>query len=142
MRSNGASSPASTTAALKSLFPACWCFETAMELVQAQQFVISEQALREGLVIDWMLRHDLIVDRFAYQSEIRRRTVLHQARKFGVAIDRAERVAGYAMRLFDQTCGFSPGRRSQPGSCSGLLRCCTAVGCTSPPAAITSIPGT
>ena len=87
------------------IVPGLLVLETAMELVQAQQFVISERALREGLIIDWMLRHDLIVDRFAYQSEIRRRTVLHQARKFGVAIDRAERVAGYAMRLFDQTCG-------------------------------------
>ena len=87
------------------IVPGLLVLQTAMELLQAEQFVISERALREGLIIDWMLRHDLIVDRFSYQSEIRRRTVLHQARKFGVAIDRAERVAGYALSLFDQTRG-------------------------------------
>ena len=87
------------------IVPGLLVLQTAMELLQAEAFVISERALREGLIIDWMLRHDLIVDRFSYQSEIRRRTVLHQAQKFGVPISRADRVAGYATSLFDQTSG-------------------------------------
>jgi len=85
------------------LVPGLLVLQTAMDLLGASQFVISERALREGLIVDWMLRHDLIVDRFAYQSDIRRRTVLHQARKFGVDIARAERIAGHAVALFDQT---------------------------------------
>ena len=87
------------------IVPGLLVLQTAMELLQVDAFVISERALREGLIIDWMLRQGLIVDRFSYQSEIRRRTVLHQAHKFGVPIVRAERVAGYATSLFDQTSG-------------------------------------
>jgi exopolyphosphatase/guanosine-5'-triphosphate,3'-diphosphate pyrophosphatase len=87
------------------LVPGLLVLQTALDLLKAEEFVISERALREGLIIDWMLRHDLIVDRFAYQSEIRRRTVLHQAHKFGVDVPRAERIAGHALSLFDQTRG-------------------------------------
>ena len=61
------------------IVPGLLVLQTAMELLQVNAFVISERALREGLIIDWMLRQGLIVDRFSYQSEIRRRTVLHQA---------------------------------------------------------------
>ena len=53
-----------------------------------------------------MLRNDLIVDRFAFQSSIRQRTVLHQAQRYGVDVPRAERVAALALRLYDQSQGF------------------------------------
>jgi exopolyphosphatase/guanosine-5'-triphosphate,3'-diphosphate pyrophosphatase len=52
-----------------------------------------------------MLRNDLIVDRFAFQSSIRQRTVLHQVQRYGVDQARAERVAGYALSLYSQTQG-------------------------------------
>ena len=75
--------------------------ETAMELLNAQEMVLCKRALREGLIVNWMLRHNLIVDRFAYQSNIRRRTILHQAQKYGVDRERAERVARHALILFE-----------------------------------------
>ena len=75
--------------------------ETAMERLNAQEMVLCKRALREGLIVNWMLRHNLIVDRFSYQSSIRRRTILHQARKYGVDRERAERVARHALILFD-----------------------------------------
>ncbi|OOV36794.1 exopolyphosphatase [Candidatus Synechococcus spongiarum LMB bulk10D] len=75
--------------------------ETAMELLNAQEMVLCKRALREGLIVNWMLRHNLIVDRFAYQSNIRRRTILHQAQKYGVDRERAERVARHALLLFE-----------------------------------------
>ncbi|OOV35587.1 exopolyphosphatase [Candidatus Synechococcus spongiarum LMB bulk15M] len=75
--------------------------ETAMELLNAQEMVLCKRALREGLIVNWMLRHNLIVDRFAYQSNIRRRTILHQAQKYGVDRERAERVARHALVLFE-----------------------------------------
>ena len=78
--------------------------QCAMEQLQAQQITTCERALREGLIVDWMLRHNLIVDRFAYQSSIRRRTILHQARKYGVDVARSERVAAHALTLF-AACG-------------------------------------
>ena len=75
--------------------------ETAMELLSAREMVLCKQALREGLIVNWMLRHNLIVDRFSYQSNIRQRTILHQVRKYGVDRERAERVARHALALFD-----------------------------------------
>ena len=78
--------------------------QCAMKQLQAPQITTCERALREGLIVDWMLRHNLIVDRFAYQSSIRRRTILHQARKYGVDIERSERVATHTLALF-AACG-------------------------------------
>ena len=75
--------------------------ETAMELLNLQEMVLCKRALREGLIVNWMLRHNLIVDRFSYQSNVRRRTILHQAHKYGVDRERAERVARHALVLFD-----------------------------------------
>jgi len=75
--------------------------ETAMELLNTQEMVLCKRALREGLIVNWMLHHNLIVDRFAYQSNIRRRTILHQAQKYGVDRERAERVARHALLLFE-----------------------------------------
>ena len=75
--------------------------ETAMELLNVQEMVLCKQALREGLIVNWMLRHNLIVDRFSYQSDVRRRTILHQAHKYGVDRERAERVARHTLVLFD-----------------------------------------
>ena len=75
--------------------------ETAMERLNIQEMVLCKRALREGLIVNWMLRHNLIVDRFSYQSNIRQRTILHRARKYGVDSERAERVAHHALILFD-----------------------------------------
>jgi len=56
--------------------------------------------------VDWMLRNQLLGDRFSFQSSIRERTVLHLARQFGVDLERADRVAGHALSLYDQTRGM------------------------------------
>ncbi len=83
------------------IVPGGLILETAMELLNAQEMVLCKRALREGLIVNWMLRHNLIVDRFSYQSNIRQRTILHQAHKYGVDRERAERVARHALILFD-----------------------------------------
>ena len=88
------------------IVPGALILQTAMVMLGAKELVISERALREGLIVDWMLRNDLIVDRFAFQSSIRQRTVLHQAQRYGVDLARAERVASYALSLYSQTQGL------------------------------------
>ena len=98
------------------IVPGALILQTAMAMLGAQELVISERALREGLIVDWMLRNDLIVDRFAFQSSIRQRTVLHQVQRYGVDQARAERVAGHALSLYSQTQGLlhddpGPGRQ-------------------------------
>ncbi|MEB3276603.1 MAG: Ppx/GppA phosphatase family protein [Cyanobacteriota bacterium] len=87
------------------IVPGALILQSTMASLQIAELVIGERALREGLIVDWMLRNALLDDRLAFQSTIRERTVLHLARGFGVDLGRAERVAGYALSLYDQTRG-------------------------------------
>ncbi|MFO0016345.1 MAG: Ppx/GppA phosphatase family protein [Synechococcaceae cyanobacterium] len=80
--------------------------QTAMAMLKVEQLVVCERALREGLIVDWMLRNDLLPDRFAFQSTIRERTVLHLARRYGVDLERADRVANLALQLYAQSRGI------------------------------------
>ena len=88
------------------IVPGALILQTTMEILQVKEMVVCERALREGLIVDWMLRNGLLVDRFTFQSTIRRRTVLHLARTYGVDTTRAERVASHALSLYDQTHGL------------------------------------
>ena len=90
----------------ENIVPGALILQTAMEMLGVQELVVCERALREGLIVDWMLRNDLIVDRFAFQSSIRQRTVLHLAQRYKVDVPRAERVAAYALSLYTQGQGL------------------------------------
>ncbi|MGK7907137.1 MAG: HD domain-containing protein [Synechococcus sp.] len=76
--------------------------ETLM-LLGAPEISVCERALREGLIVNWMLDHNLIENRLRFQSQVRRRHVYRMAKKFQVDIPFAERVADFATSLFDQT---------------------------------------
>ncbi|MEL6469202.1 MAG: Ppx/GppA phosphatase family protein [Cyanobacteria bacterium J06623_4] len=76
--------------------------KTAMELLGVDQLKICERALREGVVVDWMLTHGLIEDRMAFQDSIRDRSVKKLSRKYKA---NGEAVAAFATSLFDQTRG-------------------------------------
>ena len=76
-----------------------------MQRLGVDELALSERALREGLIVDWMLRHGLLEDRFSFQSSIRQRTVIHQVQRFAVNQRRAERVALHSLSLYDNTHG-------------------------------------
>jgi exopolyphosphatase/guanosine-5'-triphosphate,3'-diphosphate pyrophosphatase len=80
--------------------------QEAMSLLGIESIAICERALREGVVVDWMLTHGLIEDRLRYQGSVRQRSVLKIARKYHVNLGHAERVARFAVSLFDQTQGI------------------------------------
>jgi exopolyphosphatase/guanosine-5'-triphosphate,3'-diphosphate pyrophosphatase len=88
------------------IVPGALILQTAMAMLKADELVVCDRALREGLIVDWMLRNDLLGDRFAFQSTIRERAVLHLAQNYGVDPDRAERVANHALSLYDQSRGL------------------------------------
>ncbi|MFN9631050.1 MAG: Ppx/GppA phosphatase family protein [Cyanobacteriota bacterium] len=88
------------------IVPGALILHTAMAMLQVRELVVCERALREGLIVDWMLRQGLLDDRFAFQSTIRERTVLHLARTYGVDLNRASRVSSFALSLYDQTGGW------------------------------------
>ncbi len=87
------------------IVPGALILQTTMKMLNINELVLSERALREGLIVDWMLRHGVLEDRFNFQSSIRQRTVLHQAQRFAVARERSERVAKHAITIYDNTFG-------------------------------------
>jgi exopolyphosphatase / guanosine-5'-triphosphate,3'-diphosphate pyrophosphatase len=100
------------------IVPGALILQTTMAMLQVKELVVCERALREGLIVDWMLRNGLLDDRFAFQSTIRERTVLHLARRYGVDLARADRVADHALALYDQTRGLL---HQDEGAGRGLL---------------------
>ena len=79
--------------------------QEAMILLKQDRIAICERSLREGVIVDWMLTHGLIEDRLRFQSSVRQRSVLRAARKYQVNLPYSERVAAFAISLFDQTQG-------------------------------------
>ncbi|MCS6815417.1 MAG: Ppx/GppA family phosphatase, partial [Cyanobacteria bacterium] len=75
----------------------------AMTMLAIEQITVCERALREGMIVDWMLTHGLIEDHLLYQSSIRQRSVIHMAQKYQVNLRHSDRVAKFALELFDQT---------------------------------------
>lgn len=85
------------------IVPGAVILQTAMNLLGVDQLKICERALREGVIVDWMLTHGLIEDRMEYQDSIRDRSVRKLSRKYKA---HGDAVAGFAVSLFDQTQGI------------------------------------
>ncbi|MCL1462950.1 Ppx/GppA phosphatase family protein [Argonema galeatum] len=79
--------------------------QEAMTLLGRDAIAICERSLREGVIVDWMLTHGLIEDRLRYQSSVRQRSVIKSAQKYQVKLEYSQRVAEFALSLFDQTQG-------------------------------------
>jgi exopolyphosphatase/guanosine-5'-triphosphate,3'-diphosphate pyrophosphatase len=77
----------------------------AMDLLQMERIMLCERALREGVIVDWMLTHGLIESRLQYQSSIRERSVMAIAKKYRVDIAAGQRTAQLSLAIFDQLQG-------------------------------------
>ncbi|WP_250126096.1 Ppx/GppA phosphatase family protein [Chroococcidiopsis sp. CCMEE 29] len=80
--------------------------QEAMTLLGVESLTVCERSLREGVIVDWMLTHGLIEDRLRYQSSVRQRSVIKTAQKYQVNLEHSDRVAVFALTLFDQTQGL------------------------------------
>ncbi len=78
----------------------------AMTMLKLNSITICERALREGIIVDWMLTRGLISSRFRYQNEVKNRNVLKIARKYQVDLAYSERVANFALSIFEQLKGY------------------------------------
>ncbi|WP_071518813.1 Ppx/GppA phosphatase family protein [Geitlerinema sp. PCC 9228] len=78
----------------------------AMAMLGVETLTICDRALREGLIVDWMLTHGLISDQLRYHSSVRTRSVYKIAKKYHVNLNASERMAQFALRLFDSTQGI------------------------------------
>ncbi len=72
----------------------------AMRLLDVDHLTICERALREGVVVDWMLTHGLIENRMAFQDSVRDRSIQKLARKY--------KADGVASPNLPQTCSIKP----------------------------------
>ena len=88
------------------IVPGALILQTIMSMVNINEIVLSERALREGLVVDWMCRNNYLKDQLSFQGSIRERTVIHQSRRFGVHSKRSKRVSEFALDFYDNTKGF------------------------------------
>jgi exopolyphosphatase / guanosine-5'-triphosphate,3'-diphosphate pyrophosphatase len=79
--------------------------QEAMVMMKVDSLTVCERSLREGVIVDWMLTHGLIEDRLRYQSSIRQRSTLKIAQKYAVNLEYSQRVAEFALSLFDRTKG-------------------------------------
>lgn len=79
--------------------------QEAMTLLGVESVTVCGRALREGVIVDWMLSHGLIEDRLRYQGSVRQRSVLKQANRYHINLEHSDRVALLALSLFDQTQG-------------------------------------
>ncbi|MFB2934751.1 HD domain-containing protein [Aerosakkonemataceae cyanobacterium BLCC-F154] len=79
--------------------------QEAMTLLGTETITICERSLREGVIVDWMLTHGLIEDRLRYQGSVRERSVFKTAQKYRVDLAHSQRVAEFAVSIFDQTQG-------------------------------------
>ncbi len=79
--------------------------QEVMEELGMTRITSCVRALREGIIVDWMLNHGLIEDRLRYQGSVRQRSALNLAQKYRVNLDNARQVAHFALSLFDQTRG-------------------------------------
>jgi exopolyphosphatase / guanosine-5'-triphosphate,3'-diphosphate pyrophosphatase len=79
--------------------------QEAMILLGVQSLTVCEAALREGLIVDWMLSRGLIADRLRYQGSVRTRSVQRLAEKYHIDMAHSEQVTRLSLSLFDQTHG-------------------------------------
>jgi exopolyphosphatase / guanosine-5'-triphosphate,3'-diphosphate pyrophosphatase len=79
--------------------------QEAMNLLGLESLTVCERSLREGVIVDWMLAHGYIEDRLRYQTSVRQRSVLRIANKYHVNLEHSDRVAVFALSIFDQTRG-------------------------------------
>ncbi len=95
--------PGMTDRRAEIIVPGAIILQTAMELLGVDRLQICERALREGMVVDWMLTHGLIEDRMAFQASVRDRSVKKLARKYRADGDH---IAQFAQTLFNQMQGI------------------------------------
>jgi exopolyphosphatase/guanosine-5'-triphosphate,3'-diphosphate pyrophosphatase len=79
--------------------------QEAMTLLGMESLTVCERALREGIIVDWMLAHGFIDNRLRFQTSVRERSVLKTAKKYYSNLEHSERITAFALNIFDQTQG-------------------------------------
>lgn len=85
------------------LFPAAAVLRMVLDLCEAEELTISDKAIREGVIYDFIQRHREKIRAEREIPDVRRRNVIGLARRCQVPLHHGEHVAKLALQLFDQT---------------------------------------
>lgn len=77
--------------------------DTLLERLGADDITLCDLALREGLILDYIHRHRRRIAQVDRYPDVRRRSVIELAERWGWEAEHARRVAALALTLFDQT---------------------------------------
>jgi exopolyphosphatase/guanosine-5'-triphosphate,3'-diphosphate pyrophosphatase len=86
-----------------SIVPGVILVRSLLEVAHADDYVLCDAALREGLVYDYVQRHQPEIRIIDEVPDLRRRTVLQTARRYQANLTHAEQVARLALDLFRGT---------------------------------------
>jgi exopolyphosphatase / guanosine-5'-triphosphate,3'-diphosphate pyrophosphatase len=79
--------------------------DTLLGALGATELTLSDFALREGLVLDYIRRNAAHIRTAERYPDVRRRSVIELAERFHASADHGEQIARLALALFDSTAG-------------------------------------
>lgn len=77
--------------------------DTILKQLGAEYITLCGLSLREGMVLDYIRRNRVQIERIERYPDIRRRSVVELAQRCNYAAEHAQQVARLALALFDQT---------------------------------------
>jgi exopolyphosphatase/guanosine-5'-triphosphate,3'-diphosphate pyrophosphatase len=78
-------------------------FDTIIRRLGAEEFVLCDLALREGLVLDYVHRNSARIRKVERYPDVRRRSIVELGERCGYWSEHAQQVARLALAIFDQT---------------------------------------
>ena len=78
-------------------------FDTIIRRLGAEEFVLCDLALREGLVLDYIHRNSARIRKVERYPDVRRRSAIELGERCGYWPEHAQHVAKLALAIFDQT---------------------------------------
>ncbi|QQR81694.1 MAG: Ppx/GppA family phosphatase [Deltaproteobacteria bacterium] len=85
------------------IIPGSCVFVSLLKKIGIQDVLLCDEAIREGVIYDYLDRNKSKIEMESLVPDIRRRSVLQLARKCGLQEKHMQHVTGLALSLFDQT---------------------------------------
>jgi exopolyphosphatase/guanosine-5'-triphosphate,3'-diphosphate pyrophosphatase len=85
------------------IVPGAILVEYLMRALKLGELTVCDWALREGIILDFIRRHRQDIEETEAIADVRRRSVLHLARRFNFEAVHSQHVAELALALFDRT---------------------------------------
>ena len=85
------------------IVPGVVLLDVILRQLGADEITLCELSLREGVVLDYLRRNRLEIERIERYPDIRRRSVVELAQRCNYAAEHAQQVARLALSIFDQT---------------------------------------